>query len=125
MPVAPTSSRVLIVDDEHLIADTLALILRYRGFQVDIAYSGEQAIEKALEMRPDVLISDVVMGGMSGIDAAIEICRRSPGCLVILISGQASTADLLARAREQGHSFELLTKPVHPEVLLRRILSRA
>lgn len=113
--------RVLIVDDEQVIADTLALILRNRGYEVYTAYSGEAAVELAAALRPDVLIADMALGRMSGMDAALEVCRQLPDCRVILVSGQAPAPELLTRASQQGHSFEVLTKPVHPMKLLERL----
>lgn len=118
-------SRVLIVDDERIIADTLTLICRHRGYQVETAYSGEVALEKAAQWQPHVLISDVVLGGMSGLDAAVEICRKIPDCRVILLSGQPLGMDLLDRAKECGQMFEVLIKPVHPETLLSRLQAQA
>jgi CheY-like chemotaxis protein len=112
-------SRVLVVDDERLIADTLALILNQKGFETTAVYSGEQAVETAKEIQPDVLISDIVMGKMNGIEAAILIAQSIPGCKILLFSGQPASADLLGLAKSAGHSFDVLAKPVHPEVLLR------
>jgi CheY-like chemotaxis protein len=109
---------VLIVDDEHVIADTLAVILRQRGFNATAVYSGETAVEAAGQLRPNVLISDVVMGGMSGIEAAILISSALPECKILLFSGNASTADLLQHAQAKGYRFEMLAKPVHPQVIL-------
>jgi DNA-binding NtrC family response regulator len=113
--------RVLILDDEQIIANTLALILNRSGFEARAVYSGETAIEAARELSPDVLISDVVMQGMTGIDAAIRISEIVPHCHVILFSGQAATSDLLERTQANGHRFELLVKPVHPRALLDRL----
>lgn len=121
MPAEAKGLRVLIVDDERVIADTLTLILRSRGYTVGTAYSGEDAVELAEAMHPDVLISDVVMGRMSGVDAAIAICGELPHCRVILISGQSITTELLRDATACGHDFEVLIKPVHPNVLLERL----
>lgn len=112
---------VLVADDEPAIADTLVLILNQSGFQASAVYSGEMAVEAAEELKPDVLISDVVMGAMSGIDAAIRIHKKVPGCHVILFSGQAGTTDWLEKAKTRGQVFEMLTKPVHPQVLLDRL----
>lgn len=125
MVAEPIGPRVLIVDDERIIADTLALICKYRGYQVEIAYSGEAALEKAAQWQPDVLISDVVLGGMSGLDASVEICRRVPGCRVILLSGQPLGMELLDRCKECGRVFEVMIKPVHPEALLNRLQAKA
>jgi CheY-like chemotaxis protein len=110
--------RVLVVDDEQLIADTLALILNRSGFSATAAYSGEEAVEVASVLNPDILISDVIMFEMTGIDLAIHVVKSVPGCRVLLLSGQAATADLLRSAEQRGHSFEIIAKPVHPRALL-------
>ena len=112
---------MLIVDDECIIADTLALILKKHGYETKAVYSGEHAVETATQFKPDVLISDVVMRGMNGIEAALRISVTLPRCKVILFSGNAATADLLHDAQAHGHSFETLAKPVHPQVLLDRL----
>ena len=113
--------KVLIVDDERVIADTLVIILNRSGFDATAVYSGERAVEAAQEMRPDMMISDVIMADMNGIDAAIKIRGILPACKVLLFSGQAATADLLEKARTQGYEFEILAKPVHPQDLLARL----
>ena len=113
--------RVLVADDERVIADTLAMILNNSGFQARVAYSGEKALELASEYRPDMLISDVIMGGLNGIDAAIKIREILPSIKILLFSGQAATADLLEKARAQGYEFEILAKPVHPQDLLAKL----
>ena len=106
--------RVLVADDERVIADTLAIILNQAGFDATAVYSGEKAVEMAQILRPDMLISDVIMTDLNGIDAAIQIRALLPNCKILLFSGQAATADLLDRVRAQGHEFEILAKPVHP-----------
>ena len=113
--------RVLIADDERVIADTLAMILNQSGFQARVAYTGEQAVELAAEFAPEMLISDVIMGGLNGIDAAIRIREILPAIKILLFSGQAATADLLDKARQEGHEFEILAKPVHPTDLLAKL----
>lgn len=110
--------RILVVDDEQVIADTLTAILARSGFDAQTAYSGEQAVQMAADLPPDVLISDVGLRGMNGVEAAIRILGRAPGCRVILFSGQASTRDLLCDSRARGYQFEILNKPVHPRTLL-------
>jgi DNA-binding response OmpR family regulator len=111
----------MVVDDESSIADTLAEILSRSGYAAVTAYDGDGALETALLMPPEMLITDVVLPGMSGIDLAITVKRIFPDCKIILFSGQASTADLLAAANRDGHQFVLLSKPVHPADLLSRI----
>jgi len=115
--------KVLVADDERVIADTLVIILNQAGFDATAAYSGHKAVELAESLRPDMLISDVIMPDLSGIDAAISVRRILPSCKILLFSGQAATADLLDKARSQGHEFEILAKPVHPQDLLAKLRS--
>jgi CheY-like chemotaxis protein len=115
--------RVLVVDDESIIADTLVLILTKSGYEATAAYSGEQALDLAPVIEPHVLISDVTMKGINGIETAICITSQLPECRVVLFSGQAHAADLLQEARTQGYNFEILRKPVEPSVLLTYIHS--
>ena len=98
--------RVLVVDDEQVIADTLAKILDLNGFEASAVYTGMAAVESARSIEPDLIISDVIMPDMNGIEAAISIRNFLPGCKILLFSGQAATADLLETARAQGHEFE-------------------
>lgn len=112
---------VLVVDDESAIADTLAEILSRSGYASMAVYDGYEALETALVAPPEMLITDVVLPGMSGIELAITMRRIYPDCKVVLFSGQASTADLLASARNDGHHFTLLSKPVHPRDLLAHV----
>lgn len=121
MSETKSKQRVLVADDERVIADTLSMILNQSGFETRVAYSGEQAVEIAVEFQPEMLISDVIMAGVNGIDAAIEIRRILPEIKVLLFSGQAATADLLEKARARGYDFEILAKPVHPQDLLARM----
>jgi DNA-binding response OmpR family regulator len=112
---------VLVVDDESSIADTLSEILSRSGYAAMTAYDGEEALETALLMPPEMLITDVQLPGMSGIELAITMKRVFPDCKILLFSGQASTSDLLASANRAGHQFTLINKPVHPKDLLKRI----
>lgn len=113
--------RVLVVDDERVIADTLAIILNQHGFEASAVYTGLGAVEQAKALQPDLIISDVIMPDMNGIEAAIRIRDFLPKCKILLFSGQAATADLLTSARAKGHEFEILAKPVHPRDLLAKL----
>jgi len=115
--------KVLVVDDERVIADTLAIILNQHGYDASAVYTGNGAVERARSISPDLIISDVIMPDMNGIEAAIRIREFLPSCKILLFSGQAATADLLENARQQGHEFEILAKPVHPQDLLAKLRS--
>jgi DNA-binding NtrC family response regulator len=120
-PRAYAQPTILVVDDEAVIADTLGRILELNGFRVAIAYDGKSALKISRTVTPDLLLSDVAMPGMSGVDLAIEIQQTIPNCKVLLFSGQASTSDLLGAAHDTAREFTILAKPLHPTELLRRI----
>ena len=150
MPENAQKPKVLVVDDERVIADTLSMILNQSGFDARAVYSGERALElattfalvmilnqsgfearavnsgeRALELaltfEPEMLISDVIMADLNGIDAAIQIRALLPRIKILLFSGQAATADLLEKARARGYEFEIMAKPVHPQDLLTKL----
>ena len=113
--------RVLVVDDERVISDTLSLILSKSGFACEAAYSGEHAVDVARTFLPDLIISDIIMPGMTGIEAANKVRDFLPRCKVILFSGQSTTVDFLGQRCRNEHEFEILAKPLAPQVLLERI----
>lgn len=115
------AQRIVVIDDEKRIADTLALILRSAGYVAEVAYEGTSGLALCREYRPDLVISDVVMPGMSGIEVAMGISQDLPTCRILLYSGQAETAQMMDEARSRGHEFELLAKPVHPVDLLEKV----
>lgn len=120
---SPRRRKVLVVDDEALIADSMAEILNRNGFEAIATYSGSNAIDLAREMCPDIVMSDVLMPRVNGVQAAIAILESCPTARVLLFSGQAATADILQKARAAGHEFELLPKPIHPQQLLNKLRS--
>jgi len=112
---------VLVVDDERVIADTLTAILRQSGYIAVAAYDGESALEQARIVAPQILITDVCMPGMGGIELAIAIRGSFPDCKILLFSGQMSTVDLLVASRNAGYDFAAISKPIHPTELLARV----
>lgn len=115
MPDEQAPVRVLVVDDERIIADSIALILKGRGFDARAVYSGEDAAELALTWKPDAVIADVVMGKMDGVALAIYLSHALPACKVLLISGNIATSELLEESKKLGHDFPILAKPFPPE----------
>jgi CheY-like chemotaxis protein len=110
--------RIFVVDDEAVIASTLVAILQRNGFSAKFFTCPREALNAARSQAPDLLISDVAMPGISGVDLAIQMRAQYPTCKILLFSGQAATVDLLEDARAQGHDFDLLLKPVAPTELL-------
>lgn len=121
MPEIAYKPKVLIADDEQVIADTLAAILNQAGFEARAVYTSAKALEVAHVFQPDVLVSDVIMSGVDGIEAAIRVKALLPEIRVFLLSGQTATAELLERRNAGGHGFEILTKPLHPRELMNRL----
>ena len=119
------SVRILVVDDESVIAETVVEILKQEGFEAMAASSGSSAIELARTWSPDIVLSDVIMPRVDGIEMGIKIREIVPSCKIILFSGQAATVDLLEKAREQGHRFEILAKPIRPDQLVSIIRANA
>jgi len=119
---------ILVVDDEPAILMTAAAILNMQGYRTATASDGSMALERALELKPDLVLSDVVMPRMNGVQLAIELKQKLPSTAVLLFSGNAATVDIMEIARGQGHEFEILAKPVPMEELLAAVkssLSRA
>ncbi len=115
--------RVLVVDDEKLIADTITEILEQSGFDAMAAYDGWAAVEVATKFRPDYLLTDVLMPVMNGVELAIAISKMLPEAKILLFSGQAGISDVLLEGHNQGYDFELAAKPIHPEKLIERLKS--
>lgn len=117
--------RVFVVDDEHVIASTLAAILKLHGYSATFFTSPGEALAAARSKAPDLLISDVAMPGISGIDLAIQMKIHHPKCKILLFSGHATSQDLLEDARIQGQDFQLLGKPIRPSAMLSKVAALA
>lgn len=115
--------KIIVVDDEPIIADTLVNILTGEGHDALAVSDGKSAMKWAEIVRPDAVVTDVIMPGMDGIETAKALTRMLPNCRIILFSGQAASAPLLAKARSEGYSFEVLPKPINPEILLEKLKS--
>jgi len=117
--------RILIVDDEPAIAESLSEILRVAGYEVAMATSGEDAVRDAEKFSPEILLTDVLMPAMNGFELALRVKEMLPNCRLLLFSGQASTAQLAKEQSERftrmGYRFELLPKPLHPDALLKTL----
>ncbi len=110
--------RVLVVDDEMSVADSLVSVLKARGHDAAAAYSAEAAMRLAEKMTPQAVISDIVMGPVSGIELAIHIREQYPGCRVLLVSGYAAAGDFAGKTQAWGSTFSFASKPVSPDRVL-------
>ena len=115
--------RILVVDDNEVIATTLAMALRSAGFHAVAACSGQRALELLNCGAFDLLISDVMMPGMTGVELAITATKLGYVPIILMMSGVSATTDLLESAREQGYFFEILAKPMHPTEVINYVHS--
>jgi CheY-like chemotaxis protein len=113
-------ARILVVDDNRTIAQTLSAILQEQGYEVATAFSGEEAVAKADGFLPNLLVSDIFMGGMDGIEAATRITAKLPDCRVLFLSGHATMTDVVNAAPDHL-VYSFASKPVHPLDLLNAI----
>ena len=114
-------SRIFVVDDEWIIAESLAALLEKNGFRAQAFHNPGQALVRAMDSPPDVLISDVMMPGMTGLELAVSLRRAGNPCRILLVSGQSDAAEMVGQARRQGYRFELLSKPLNLMRLLLRL----
>jgi CheY-like chemotaxis protein len=120
-----SSPAVFLVDDQPVVASTLAAILKLDGYSATCFTCALKALAAVRLQPPDLLISEVMMPNISGIDLAIHVRAECPGCKILLFSGQTGTQDLLEDARDRGYHFEFLQKPIHPSAIRSRIVTLA
>jgi CheY-like chemotaxis protein len=114
-------TKVLVVDDEELITETLREILTRAGFDVQIASDGWAALEVVPVFKPHYLLTDVLMPRMNGVELAITVRKMFPDTKIILFSGQAGISEILLNGQRQGFQFEIIPKPMHPLKLIERL----
>ena len=115
----PAKNKVLVIDDERIIANTLTEILQLHGFEAKALYSGESALEWIKTHRPDIVLSDIMMEEIDGVAAAVRIRELHPECRVILFS--ASPLNSESRSQISRLGFEFLDRPLHPKELLEHV----
>ena len=112
---------VLVVDREPPVADALTEILNRSGYAAVAAYDGEAALETALLMPPDMLITGIGLPGISGIELAIVVRETLPDCKVLLVAGEAAANDLPELANRAAKDFDRIDKPIRAEELLTKV----
>lgn len=112
---------VLVVDEQASIADAVAEMLNRNGYAAIAAYDGEEALETALLMPPELVITDAVLAGMSGIDMAAVLQKKLPATRVLLLSGTAVATGLSAPEGGAANGFKVLDKPIQQDQLLAQV----
>lgn len=109
---------ILVIDDAPAVTQSFVAVLRYAGFHATGEVTAARGLETAKLQRPDILLCDVQLDGTTGVELCLELLKVLPECRVILISGDRNSPKVLAEARDRGHDFEVLSKPIMPQELL-------
>lgn len=121
---AESQAHILVVDDEPMLAWTIGTLLSKAGYAV-VTLNNPLQVPEELRRRPaKLVISDVIMPDLSGIDLAKQLHSEHPDCKIILLSGQAATVDLLEKCRAEGYNFEVFPKPIKPADFLQMVRAR-
>jgi CheY-like chemotaxis protein len=112
--------RVLVVDDDRLVADTLTLIFERNGFSAKAAYSADEALESSRQFSPNLLLCDVTMPGRDGLSLVADMTRELPACRILVLTGfYSNVKNVRDQARKLSRPLGILTKPCQPAELLR------
>jgi len=112
------ASRVLVVDDERNIVQLVRLYLNKEGFEVESAYDGKQAIEKAHALKPDLIVLDIMMPEMDGLSVCREL-RKTSNVPIIILTARSDDVDKVV-GLELG-ADDYVTKPFNPRELVARV----
>jgi DNA-binding NtrC family response regulator len=118
MAKAQRPVRVLVIDDEKLIADTLVGILRLHNYDAFAVYSAEDALDLCRDQCPAVVITDVILGPISGVQLGIRLVKKFPNCKVLMVSGHAQVCARLPDSKAFSDHFTIFAKPVDPQKIL-------
>ncbi|MGB9960112.1 MAG: response regulator [Candidatus Bathyarchaeales archaeon] len=110
---------ILVVDDDESICKTLGLILEGRGYNVDVAYSGEKAIEKSRAKAYNIAILDIVLPDIQGTELLKALQETTPKMIKIMLTGYPKLDNAIEALNYDAEAY--LTKPVNPENLIKVI----
>jgi two-component system OmpR family response regulator len=119
LTIEPDKVRVLVVDDEDYITDLIAVGLRFVGFQVDTAADGREALTKIIETRPDLVVLDIAMPGIDGLEVVERLRRDGVTTPVVFLTARDAPADRVKGLMLGADDY--MTKPFSLEELLARI----
>jgi len=111
--------RILVVDDDHLVADTLNLVFQANGYESEAVYSAAAGLARARTFAPGLLLCDVTMPDQNGLQLAETLNREMPACKLVMFTAYSSNiARVEAHATQMKRPLKLLNKPCRPEFLL-------
>jgi two-component system, OmpR family, response regulator MtrA len=114
-------SRVLVVDDDPALAEMLTIVLRGEGFDTAVVGDGTRALPAVRELRPDVVLLDLMLPGMNGIDVCRAI-RSESGVPIVMLTAKTDTVDIVLGLESGADDY--IVKPFKPKELIARIRAR-
>jgi two-component system response regulator MtrA len=114
-------SRVLVVDDDPALAEMLTIVLRGEGFDTAVVGDGTRALPAVRELRPDVVLLDLMLPGMNGIDVCRAI-RGESGVPIVMLTAKSDTVDIVLGLESGADDY--IVKPFKPKELVARIRAR-
>jgi two-component system response regulator MtrA len=114
-------SRVLVVDDDPALAEMLTIVLRGEGFDTAVVADGTRALPAVRELRPDVVLLDLMLPGMNGIDVCRAI-RSESGVPIVMLTAKSDTVDIVLGLESGADDY--IVKPFKPKELVARIRAR-
>jgi CheY-like chemotaxis protein len=115
-------TKILVVDDVDTIARVYARFLERQGYEVHIAYNGDEALLQYDQFKPDLVISDIRMPKMSGFELASALRKKNPDQKIILMTGYADEAEVLEQ--QKSHGFPFFTKPADLQTTVANIVEQ-
>ena len=115
---------LMVLDDDAAVRHTWTIIFRQQGYEVVAVERGQDAVDAANDRAPDLLLADIRLPDMTGIEAAKRVQSAAPNCRILLISGDGDSNEVLEEARALGTSFEVLPKPIAPPELIQHVADR-
>ncbi len=112
--------KILVVDDVDTIARVYARFLERQGYEVHIAFNGDEALMEFDRFKPDLVVSDIRMPKMSGFELANELRKKNSKQKIILMTGYADEAEVLEQ--QKSHGFPFFTKPADLETTVGKIV---
>src|ERR671936_443563 len=119
--MGPMKGRVLVVDDDAALAEMLGIVLRGEGFEPTFVADGEKAIEVFRETQPDLVLLDLMLPGMDGIDVCRQI-RAESGVPIVMLTAKTDTVDVVLGLESGADDY--ITKPFSAKELVARIRAR-
>src|SRR4249919_2709914 len=113
--------RILVVDDDASLAEMLTIVLRGEGFETAVIGDGTQALTAVRELRPDLVLLDLMLPGMNGIDVC-RVLRADSGVPIVMLTAKTDTVDVVLGLESGADDY--IMKPFKPKELVARVRAR-